>query len=215
MHQPPQPPESTSSKAPGHTDPQVGEEMQPRPQGEDLAPQLAVDGDGGPTQHAYVTLLFNKYRASVLRHLSRLVPREDAAELAQEAYFRLLRHPDLLRIEGMARALLFQTATNLARDYRRRRASHHAEQHVELTDDELIQEHLGPEDYLAEEQVRAVLEQAIAELPQDTRTVFLLHRFRDLSYPQIAKVTRLSARTVARKVAEAIERLNAALGQRT
>jgi DNA-directed RNA polymerase specialized sigma24 family protein len=37
--------------------------------------------------------------------------------------------------------------------------------------------------------------------------VFLLHRFRDLSYPQIAEMMNLSTRTVARKMAEALERL--------
>ena len=44
---------------------------------------------------------------------------------------------------------------------------------------------------------------------------FLLHRFRDLSYPQIAEVMSLSARTVARKMAEAIERLSAAMSEAT
>ena len=56
---------------------------------------------------------------------------------------------------------------------------------------------------------------AIADLPQDTRTVFLLHRFRDLTYPQIAEIMSLSGRTVARKMAEAIERLSAAVSEAT
>ena len=96
------------------------------------------------------------------RYLTRLVPPDDAAELVQETYFRLLRHGELVRVEAMARALL---------------------------------------------------ERAIANLPLETRTVFLLHRFRDLSYLQIAQITRLSARTVARRMAEAIEQLTLALGQ--
>lgn len=207
MHQPPQPPEpSSDSDEAGRQALETG--------GIDRGLADMPDSSD-PDRHAYVTLLFNKYRASILRHLSRLVPHEDAAELAQETYYRLLRHPDIVPIEGMARALLFQTAANLARDYRRRRVSHRSDQHVELTDDGLIQEHLGPDAYLAEEQARAALERALAQMPLETRTVFLLHRFRDLSYPQIAQVTRLSARTVARKMAEALAYLSAALGQTT
>jgi RNA polymerase sigma-70 factor (ECF subfamily) len=208
MHQPPQPPDPSSSDSD-----EAGRQAHESVGGQ----QGLVDGSDSPesSRHAYVTLLFNKYRAAILRHLSRLVPHEDAAELAQETYYRLLRHPEIVPIEGMARALLFQTAANLARDYRRRRASHRSDQHVELTDDELAQEHLGPEAFLAEQQVRAILEQAIAQMPHETRTVFLLHRFRDLSYPQIAQVTRLSSRTVARKMAEALAHLSAALGQTT
>ena len=52
-------------------------------------PESASTADA---DRAYVTLLFNKYRVALQRYLSRLVPAEDAAELVQETYFRLLRH---------------------------------------------------------------------------------------------------------------------------
>jgi RNA polymerase sigma factor (sigma-70 family) len=165
------------------------------------------------TQKAYVTLLFNKYRGSLHRYLKRLVNPEDAAELVQETYFRLLRHGKTKQLEVMARAFLFHTATNLARDHHRRRVSHHADQHVPIEDQEIVAEHQGPDAYLSGEQTHALLERAIAELPEDTRSVFLLHRYRDLSYPQIAQVMSLNARTVARKMAEAVERLSVALEQ--
>lgn len=173
----------------------------------------AVPAD--PSHRAYVTMLFNRHRVSLQRYLMRLVPPDDAAELMQESYYRLLRHGEMVRIDAMARSFLFQTATNLARDYHRRRASHRAAQHVPIDDEELIEDHLGPDEQLAGEQTRALLERAIAELPADTRTVFLLNRFRDLTYPQIAEIMSLSARTVARKMAEAIERLSAAVSEAT
>ncbi len=177
--------------------------------------EAALEGETDATtqsHQAYVTLLFNKYSAALQRYLRRFVLAEDAAELVQETYFRLLRRGELLHVEPMARAFLFETATNLARDLRRRRLTRHADQHVQLDGQEIAEDHQRPDEQLAGEQVRALLERAIAELPQDTRTVFLLHRYRDLSYPQIATLMNLSARTVARKMAEAIERLSAALG---
>ena len=194
---------------------------QPTPSDGPLPKDLFRQPEGAPdpdaeaaaeAHQAYVTLLFNKYRAALQRYLCRFVAPDDAAELVQEAYFRLLRRGDLVRIEPMARAFLFETGTNLARDLRRRRATRHADQHVQLDGQELAEDHQRPDEQLAGEQMRVILERAIAALPQDTRTVFLLHRYRDLSYPQIAELTRLSPRTVARKMAEAIERLSAALG---
>ena len=155
----------------------------------------------------YVAQLFTKHRASLHRYLSRLVRIEDAAELVQETYYRLLRHGSMVRLEAMARSFLFHTATNLARDHRRRRLTHRSDQHTALDMQELGEDHLGPDEQLAGEQTLSVIERAIAELPSDTRTVFLLHRFRDLSYPQIAETMNLSTRTVARKMAEALERL--------
>jgi RNA polymerase sigma factor (sigma-70 family) len=188
----------------------------------DASYPLDLDGpDSGsplpddPSHRAYVTMLFNRHRVSLHRYLMRLVPPDDAAELVQESYYRLLRHGEMVRIDAMARSFLFQTATNLARDHHRRRATHRATLHVPIEDEEIAEDHSGPDEQLAGEQTRALLERAIAELPQDTRTVFLLHRFRDLTYPQIAEVMSLSARTVARKMAEAIERLSAAMSEAT
>jgi RNA polymerase sigma factor (sigma-70 family) len=167
----------------------------------------AAESSSGQSHRDYVTELFTKHRASLHRYLARLVRFEDAAELVQETYYRLLRHDSLVKLEVMARAFLFQTATNLARDHRRRRVSHRADQHTELDTREIAEEHRGPDEQLAGEQTLSLIEQAIAELPADTRTVFMLHRFRDLSYPQIAQTMNLSTRTVARKMAEALERL--------
>jgi RNA polymerase sigma factor (sigma-70 family) len=176
-------------------------------------PATAVPAD--PSHKAYVTMLFNRHRISLQRYLTRLVPPDDAAELVQESYYRLLRHGEMVRIDAMARSFLFQTATNLARDHHRRRASHRAALHVPIDAEEIVEDHLGPDQQLAGEQTRALLERAIADLPPDTRTVFMLHRFRDLTYPQIAGIMSLSARTVARKMAEAIERLSAAMSEAT
>jgi RNA polymerase sigma factor (sigma-70 family) len=179
------------------------------------APDAADPIPAGPAHRAYVTTLFNRHRVSLQRYLMRLVPPDDAAELVQESYYRLLRHGEMVKIDAMARAFLFQTATNLARDHYRRRASHRAALHVPLDDQEIIEDHLGPDAHLAGEQTRVLLERAIADLPADTRTVFLLHRFRELTYPQIAQIMNLSGRTVARKMAEAIARLSAAMSEAT
>jgi RNA polymerase sigma factor (sigma-70 family) len=181
------------------------------PDAPDAADPILAD----PSHRAYVTMLFNRHRVSLQRYLMRLVPPDDAAELVQESYYRLLRHGEMVKIDAMARSFLFQTATNLARDHYRRRASHRTSLHVPIDDEEIIEDHLGPDEQLAGEQTRVLLERAIADLPQDTRTVFMLHRFRDLTYPQIAQTMNLSARTVARKMAEAIERLSAVMTEAT
>jgi RNA polymerase sigma factor (sigma-70 family) len=165
----------------------------------------------GRSQQAYVTLLFNKYRGALHRYLARLVPVDDAAELVQETYFRLLRHGQTVQLEAMARAYLFQTATNLARDFRRRRGVRRADDHVELEEETSGGEEMDPGEQLSAEQVLLALERAIIELPREARIVFLLNRFHDMSYPDIAQFMNLSTRTVARKMAEAMEKLSAVL----
>lgn len=166
------------------------------------------------SQKAYITLLFNKYRAPLFRYLTRFVTVDDAGELVQEAYFRLLRHGNMVQLEAMARSFLFQTATNLARDHHRRRVSHHASDHVSLDSEPESSTAIEPADHLAGEQVLSALESTLQRMSDDTRRVFLLHRFRDMSYEEIGAAMGLSTRTVARKMAEAMDRLADAVRDR-
>lgn len=163
------------------------------------------------SQSAYVTLLFNKYRGQLHKYLTRFVSTEDAGDLVQETYFRVVRQGNTVQLEALARALLFRTATNLARDLRRRRTSHLADRHIPLEDEDLAVCSIGPGEHLAGEQVLDVLEQALAQMPPDVRRVFILCRFQELNYSEVGAAMGLSTRTVARKMADAIERLGAAM----
>ena len=163
------------------------------------------------SQNAYITLLFNKYRVPLNRYLRRYVSVDDAGELTQETYFRLLRHGRMVQFEAMARSFLFQTATNLVRDHRRRRVSHFTDRHESLNDEQVATTSAEPTDHLIGEQTAGALEQALQTMPEDVRRVFLLYRFRDLQYAEIGELMSLSTRTVARKMAQAIELLGKAI----
>src|SRR5271170_4887874 len=112
---------------------------------ESMLASNATDISPEQSHREYLAHLFVKHRASLHRYLARLVRFEDAAELVQETYCRLLRHGNTVRLEAMARAFLFHTATNLARDHRRRRMARLADRHVQLDDHEMIEEHQGPD----------------------------------------------------------------------
>src|SRR5580658_9037930 len=90
----------------------------------DRAPSLpALDAD--PTvdsQRAFLTLLYTMYRAPLFRYFDGIIPsREEAEELVQETYLRVMRRSQVTSFEFSARNYLFETATNLARDHIRRR----------------------------------------------------------------------------------------------
>lgn len=163
------------------------------------------------SQHAYVTLLFNKYRSPLFRYLTRFVSVDDANELVQETYFRLLRHGNTEQMEAMARAFLFQTATNLLRDHYRRAKSRHADAHAPIDDAELPAAGDDPSESLAGEQTLQVIERTLRDMPDEMRRIFVLYRYRDLGYDEIATAMRVSRRTVARRIAEAMDRLGDAV----
>jgi RNA polymerase sigma factor (sigma-70 family) len=159
-------------------------------------------------EQAYLTLLFNKYRGPLHRYLSGLVrSSDDAAELVQETYFRIMRHTDTSRFEAVARAYLFQTATNVAREYYRRRARHHAAQHVGLDEIETLSDQPLPEQQLVWEDALRHLKRELRDMPLEMRAVLLLHRFEQQTYPEIAATLGVSTRTVERRMSQAIEYL--------
>jgi RNA polymerase sigma factor (sigma-70 family) len=166
------------------------------------------DEAGDPTdaaQRAFLTLLFNKYRGALLRHVGRFAAsREDAADLVQDTYLRVMDRISMTRFDGESRAYLFQTATNLARDHHRRqkfRAHASLDQALEET---LRTNEPTPEQITSKDQLTAALRTAIREMPEQAREVFVLARSRDLSYEEIAKRLGIGRRTVERRVAEAM-----------
>lgn len=172
--------------------------------------ESSVDSPVPQSRNAYMTLLFNRYRASLYRYLARFVSRDEIPDLVQETYFRLLRHENVVQIDALARGLLFQTATNLARDHRRRSKARQRDAHVPLEESENIGAPGTPDERLASEQMLEIIEHTLAQLPKDTRNVFVLSRFKGLNYTDIGTAMSLSSRTVARKMAEALDALAAA-----
>jgi RNA polymerase sigma factor (sigma-70 family) len=186
--------------------------MIPRPtRGAPLKTTLPPQADqalADPTdaaQRAYVTLLFNKYRGALLRHVGKFTPsREDAADIVQDTYVRVMNRVNVSRFDAETRAYLFQTATNLARDHFRRQ---HFRAHAPLDDapeDALRAPELTPEQSLAASQMNKALRAAIDAMPPQTQAVFVLARTHDRSYEQIAAELRIGRRTVERRMAEAM-----------
>jgi RNA polymerase sigma factor (sigma-70 family) len=163
-------------------------------------------------EKALLTLLFNKYRGALYRYLSGLVrPADDVAELVQETYFRIMRHTETVRFETVARSYLFQTATNLAREYYRRRSRRHWDQHVGIEEAEVLPSEVAPEQDVLWEQAVARLKVQIKEMPRDLQEVLIRHRFQHETYPEIAKALGISTRTVERRLSDAVEFLAHAL----
>ncbi len=187
------------------TDTETVRRLSPKPGPE---PDGATADPAADSQRAFLVLLFNKHRAALLRHVERLVySREDAAELVQETYLRVMRHIQTSRFEAAARAYLFQTATNLARDHHRRQRFRDHDNLDELPEAAWPTAGTSPDQAVAADQVLTLLRSAILDLPPITRDVFLKARMQNLGYAEIAREMGLSVRTVERRVAEAMQAL--------
>jgi RNA polymerase sigma factor (sigma-70 family) len=153
-----------------------------------------------------VSRLFREHNRALVGYLTaRLRSEQDAKEVAQEAYVRLLR----LHEPGTAslfRAYLFKTAANLAIDRLRwrnvRRRAEQAHLFAELGATTSVADE--PERRAAAQEDARVLHQCLQELPPKCRRVFELHRLEGRSQQQVATDLGFSERMVRRYVTYAL-----------
>ena len=171
-----------------------------------------------PAEAEFIRELFELHRLALYRYLKRVVAsREDAQEILQETYLRLLRQPSFEHIRQNARAYLFQTATNLSHDFFRRRA----QKSIEAEADMFAASGMGsphwsgwPEVALQGEQTQSIVIGALAELPPAVRTALLQHRFQDLTHREIALRLGVSERTVERYIKDGLSHIASRLGNK-
>ena len=112
--------------------------------------------------------------------------RDDAEDIVQEAFARLLCVPHLEVDAHRARNYLFATATNLARDDYRRRKARSERAHVSLDDLELEATDPEPERLIDAERGCAIVEDALRDLPSRSRQAFVLYVHEQMTYERIA-----------------------------
>jgi RNA polymerase sigma-70 factor (ECF subfamily) len=187
----------------------------------DEAPQAPAQEAGGAdssawsqgdatadSQRAFLTLLYSKYRGSLFRYVNGIVSSpEEAAELVQETYLRVMRQSRVTTFEQSARNYLFTTATNLARDYIRRKRYRRHDVLEEESELHPAASRGEPDNLLAWDQTMQALRAGIDALPPLTRDIFVMSRLREMKYSEIAASLDIGLRTVERKMNEAMELL--------
>jgi RNA polymerase sigma-70 factor (ECF subfamily) len=145
--------------------------------------------------------LFNRHRRSLLWYLMRLIRnRDDAEDIAQEAFVRLLGVPHLEADASRARSYLYATATNLARDNHRRRTARAESAHVPLDDLPLEAADPEPERLIDAERGCRIVDGALDDLPSRSRQAFVLYVHEQMTYGRIALALGVSKKTIERDV---------------
>jgi RNA polymerase sigma factor (sigma-70 family) len=128
---------------------------------------------------------------------------DDAYDVAQESYIKLLKYEGSADIRS-AWAVLQKIAINVARDLGRTRRSRSNELHCSIDDVEL--ESMAPsiERVLEAEQELKIVMRAITGLPTRCRQVFLLSRIDGMTYTEIAEHCEISVKMVEKHISHAL-----------
>jgi RNA polymerase sigma-70 factor, ECF subfamily len=185
----------------------------PAPSDEQLLARLA----GG--EREALEELFRRYRGLAYRVAYRLLGHEaDALDAVQEGFIKALTHLHTFQGRSTFKTWLLRIVSNAALDVGRLRGRREV---LSLDGPETgpgesghpVTDH-DPSLELEREDLRHLLDQALATLSEAQRRTFVLHVEAELSYREVAEVLGISIGTVMSRLYYARQRLRAYLAQR-
>lgn len=170
---------------------------QPRAEAEMIAAILA-----GDTQ-LYHEMIRPHERSVYMMALSYMKNEADAEDVAQEAFIKAFRHLSTFRAEAKFSTWLISITLNEARSRLRRQATVRMESLDEPPDEggtispALLRDWREiPSEALEREEVRKLLQQAVEDLPDIYRQVFLLREVEELNVNETAQALNISIPSV-------------------
>lgn len=157
--------------------------------------------------------LAREYRPALRRYFGkRAHQRADVEDLVQDVLMRLAVRGDCASIE-QPEAYLMRTATNVWRDFLRKKRTHAEEAHEEYIEGHWREDHGPAAELEGRQSVNAVLA-ALGELPDRTRQVFVLCRVEGMRQKSVAKKLGVSVSAIEKHMIRAIAHLASSLGER-
>ena len=159
---------------------------------------------------ARLAVLFERHHRGLFRYfVSMTSKREQAEDLVQEVFFRMLRYRTSYDPSQSFTAWMYQIARNAGVDQVRKRGG------VQVVDidtyvdrrAELVSASPGPEESVARGQDLALLRRAMDQLPEGKREILVLSRFQGMKHEDIAEVLGCEVGTVKVRVYRAIRAL--------
>lgn len=154
-------------------------------------------------QKAFDTL-FRRYYPMLCAYGHRFVELEDAEEIVEDSLLWIWENRETLVIESSLNSYLFKMVYRRALN---KLAHIDATQRADTRFYEEMQEMLQDTDYYQVEELTRRIEEAVAALPESYREAFVMHRFRDMSYKEIAETLGVSPKTIDYRIQQALKQL--------
>lgn len=160
--------------------------------------------------------LVERHKLSVLNFCLRFVGnKQDAEDLAQEAFIRVFQAAPKYEVKAAFSTWLYRITLNLCLNHQRHqkilrffsldqpKAPHHSLQ-TRLPD---LPDTQRPDTEFEKKELQNIVQHVIQSLPENQRSVLILHRYQNLSYKEIAEVLDTSVSAVESRLHRAKENL--------
>jgi len=149
-------------------------------------------------------LLFKKYYPMLCAYGSRFVELEDAEECVQDALLWLWENREVLVIQSSLSNYLFAIVHHRAISrIRQLEAKSRAETYFY----EEMQDLITDVDFYCLHELSRRIRQALDDLPPAYREAFVMHRFKNMTYKEIASLLNVSPKTVDYRIQQALKLL--------
>ncbi|GAB3166529.1 RNA polymerase sigma-70 factor [Telluribacter humicola] len=156
-------------------------------------------------------LLFRKYHAPLCSHAVRFVySRQVAEDLVSEVFFQFYKTQAYQNITTSYLSYLFRSVRNEAFTYLRREFGRTMPLDTS-SEDQPDSQQLTPETEIQYNHLFLKVNEAIAQLPTQCQRVFLMSRFDNKKYHEIAEELKISPKTVEVHISKALRHLRDAL----
>lgn len=166
------------------------------------------DGDTEAFEH-----LFSRHTRAMVNFAYRFVRnRETAEELAQEIFLRVYEGAAGYQPQAKFTTWLYRIATNVCLNEIRKprfRVAHESLTTARFNDREALALEIRsePDRTLARQAISHALKQALEQIPVKQRIAFILNKYQELSYAEVAEIMRTSEKAVKSLIHRAKEAL--------
>lgn len=156
-----------------------------------------------------IELIFRRYYRYCCQAVYKIIPDSNLVEdLTQDVFFELWRKRDGLRINTSLQAYLRRAVIN-------KTLNHIRDQKMKFDEEDRMGDIPSPAAGAGRQmeatELEAIIEHAIDLLPERRRIIFVLSRFEEMSYQEIADELGISLKTVENQVSKALKYLREAL----
>jgi RNA polymerase sigma factor (sigma-70 family) len=163
----------------------------------------------GKARSELISGFYTQYRRLIFAFIRRKTgDREQAEELTQEVYLRLLKSDKLEQIQH-PNAFLHRVALNVLIDWRRAEAVRAATRDENAAQVLLFTNEVTPERETLAREALEILKGSIEKLPRKSRQVFILHKIHRLSHADIARRLEISNSAIEKHLERGMARVRA------
>ena len=149
-------------------------------------------------------ILFDRYYPMLCTYGNRFVSLEEAEEIAQDVFLWVWEHrtemPITTSLHHYLFSMMYHRSVNLI-------LHNQARIKAEARFLESIEEMLDDNDTIQLHELQQRIKAALESLPETYREAFMLHRFGDKSYKEIAELLQVSTKTVDYRIQQALKQL--------